>query len=191
MEHTRHAKGRAGVQGLTTDAAVAAEAEAAMAAGAQQMRDGHLSEALALFCAAADAVPLRSRLGGESTLQRAICLDSMVSGGVVPVATCELACLEVPDMCSPCAGLLSRGEGFVPVRGAAPRPGHCEEGSSDALWLQGVRRPAKRMVSLLVGRVSLRQRRRCLLCVSMASQASFLPRTSARAKCRRSAYACV
>ena len=69
------------MQGLTIDPAVAAEAEAAMAAGAQQMRDGRLSEALALFCAAAEAVPLRSRLGGESTLQRAICLDSMVRRG--------------------------------------------------------------------------------------------------------------
>lgn len=53
-----------------------------MAAGAQQMRDGRLAEALALFCAAAEAVPLRSRLGGESTLQRAICLDSMVRRGL-------------------------------------------------------------------------------------------------------------
>ncbi|KAK9819400.1 hypothetical protein WJX81_005544 [Elliptochloris bilobata] len=64
-------------QGLTIDDAVAADAEAALAAGAQQMKVGCLMEALEFFCTAADAVPVRSRLGGEATLQRAICLDSM------------------------------------------------------------------------------------------------------------------
>ena len=82
MRHACQAEAPAAAQGLSIDAAVAAEAEAAMAAGAEQMQGGCLSEALVLFCTAADAVPLRSRLGGEATLQRAICLDSMVGGGL-------------------------------------------------------------------------------------------------------------
>jgi len=42
------------------------------------MSAGRLEAALAQFGAAAAGVPLRSRLGGEASLQRAICLDSMV-----------------------------------------------------------------------------------------------------------------
>ena len=66
------------MQGLVIDAGVAAAAEAALVAGTRHMVAGQLPEALALFCEAAAGVPLRSKLGGEATLQRAICLDSMV-----------------------------------------------------------------------------------------------------------------
>ncbi len=67
------------MQGLVIDADVAAAAETAIAAGTKHMVAGQLPEALALFCEAAAGVPLRSKLGGEATLQRAICLDSMVA----------------------------------------------------------------------------------------------------------------
>lgn len=66
------------MQGLVIDADLAAAAETALASGTRHMVAGLLPEALSLFCEAAAGVPLRSRLGGEATLQRAICLDSMV-----------------------------------------------------------------------------------------------------------------
>ena len=129
IRHARQAQGRAAVQGLTIDAAVAAEAEAAMAAGAQQLRDGRLSEALDLFCAAAEAVPLRSRLGGESTLQRAICLDSMVRRGFGCDASLpEDACLTLGSWrraVQPRQRLCTSRWSGTPPRASRRRRGRC------------------------------------------------------------------
>jgi len=125
-----------GAQGLVIDAAATAAAEAALAAGAEQMSAGRLEAALAQFGAAAAGVPLRSRLGGEASLQRAICLDSMVRtrpGGR------SRARREAPT-------------GAAPGRAARPRPRRCTSPSS------GTRRPAsprKRATCCLASRRAL------------------------------------
>ena len=52
---------------------------AAYQAGLEMMQMGQLQGAGECFDRVSKAVPLRSKLGGEAQLQRAICLDSVVS----------------------------------------------------------------------------------------------------------------
>ena len=52
---------------------------AAYQAGLEMMQNGQLQGASECFDRVSKAVPLRSKLGGEAQLQRAICLDSAVS----------------------------------------------------------------------------------------------------------------
>ena len=66
-------------QGLYLDPEEEAKWMAAYQAGLEMMQNGHLQGAGECFDRVSKAVPLRSKLGGEAQLQRAICLDSVVS----------------------------------------------------------------------------------------------------------------
>ena len=63
--------------GLDIDPAVEVHAVALFQDGEVLFKDGRLTAALEKFSAAAELVPLRSRIGGQANLQKAICLDSL------------------------------------------------------------------------------------------------------------------
>lgn len=63
--------------GLEIDPAVEAEALALFKEGQALFKGGHISAALDKFTASAKLVPLRSKIGGQVFLQKAICLDSV------------------------------------------------------------------------------------------------------------------
>ena len=64
-------------QGLFIDPAEEAKWNGVYAAGTQLMQQGQLGAAVRRFEEVLEAVPARSKLGGEAQLQRAICLDSV------------------------------------------------------------------------------------------------------------------
>jgi hypothetical protein len=66
--------------GLDIDPEVEAAARRVYERGAELLKAGALGPALEQFDAAAGALPLKSRLGGEARLQKAICLDSLDRG---------------------------------------------------------------------------------------------------------------
>lgn len=63
--------------GLEIDPEVEAEATALYEVGESEFKAGRVTVALDRFSAAAELVPLRSKIGGMASLQKAICLDSL------------------------------------------------------------------------------------------------------------------
>lgn len=53
--------------------------QAAYEAGMQLLTDGRLKEAVVQFEVTVNGMSVRTQLGGEARLQKAICLDSLVS----------------------------------------------------------------------------------------------------------------
>lgn len=63
--------------GLEIDPEIEAQAQKLFEDGEALFKAGRISAALDKFSTAADLVPLRSRIGGQVNLQKAICLDSL------------------------------------------------------------------------------------------------------------------
>lgn len=53
--------------------------QAAYEVGMELLTDGRLKEAVVQFAITANGMSVRTQLGGEARLQKAICLDSLVS----------------------------------------------------------------------------------------------------------------
>ncbi|KAG7670927.1 hypothetical protein Ndes2437A_g04561 [Nannochloris sp. 'desiccata'] len=63
--------------GLEIDPAVEAQAVKLYEQGEILFKDGRITEALKIFSEAAAMVPLKTKIGGQAYLQKAICLDSL------------------------------------------------------------------------------------------------------------------